>query len=160
VEQLWNWKANATGGARYYKDYCVLWANQYNLQVRENRPWTNIAHNEEPDDWYVTELGNNPRIPHPEATPFTPKQLRMEAWSRYNSKFRYHDWHPAGKSSPEGEWRIRDWEVYEGSGCEYADANEAIYTAVEAANAQVADGTPVAAAGFPPGWLDDTEGSN
>ena len=107
-------------------------AQAYYLQVHDNLPWANLAATENPDTHYVTALGDDPRIAHPDATSFTDAELRLETWSRYRSKFRYHDWWPE-KEGVAGQWkrRVTNNPV---NGCAYAEECRNHFDAVSSNN--------------------------
>ena len=106
----------------------------YESRVAYGLPWT-------------TEIGGNPSSTEdleagsaeegvayaeidPYWRPFTDRELYLEAWSRYNSNFRYHNWRPTtyenGGVDEEGDWVVRPTSQ-ERTGIHYADDLNELY---------------------------------
>jgi hypothetical protein len=158
VRQLWNWQANCQAGQEYLT-ICSGWATTFWQEVHDaTESFSNLAS-------YEIIPSSPPNLnmfpAHPDLKPFTAQQFRLEVWSRYNSKSRYHNYDadytdpPASPQDP-GAWLRRRqadlsgpfWgpgdpqSADDGTGCGYADRCNYWFT-------QVLGGTP------PPLWDND-----
>ena len=144
---LWNWRENVNNGEARL-DVLIGHAAVYQNQVANGLSWDGHTGGEPPNEHVAYSPTAQAPDPLPEEgwthqpdsnwRPFTARELHLEAWARYRTGYRYHNWEP----TDEEEEFVGNW-VRRASGSspgpDYADIIQGYYE-------QVTNGS------YPGGW--------